>query len=365
MASEAAMSTRPVPIGPAPSKGSGTVSVFAYLLMFTAGSAVNAGVSLTYKFITPDLSSVEIIAARSVLIALVVFLAMPLFLNMTAAGAIRNFTIRYPLLHLLRGLATFGTWFGVVYAIRSLTLAEAQTLIFTDALFAPLAFALFGDRKKGSADPLVISITFIGFTGILAICVPQMIDSGRVSDDLGGWIAALGAGFLFACTHVIAYRMKSLPNGDGQRGPMMLTSAVVAAVLAFAWIFLEPPAAIAGGGASGDGQSGQSTSLFAAFGMIAGWGDVWLLLLSSILSTLASWLMLKGSVGGAYATPGGLICLPLSYVLGVFLVGERLTANIVIGGAIVMLALAGLVAADIVRTGRRSACPVSPVDRRS
>lgn len=288
------------------------------MTLFALGAIMNTSVSPIYKVLDQDMAAIDIVAIRGVLSAFVVLC----FLYISQGPCLR---IIRPELHLLRGFLNFATWFGVVYAVRNLALAEAQALIYTEALFAPIAFAIFMNKKIGRQTVL---LTCLGFVGVLVVCLPALGNGGATGNALG-WLAGIGAALSFALLFVVGSLIRAAEGGEGQMAPMLLTSAVVTAFLGFA-------AAVA----DSLWLSDHVTSLESAYGEVLDGRSLLLLLTASILSSLAGGMLAQGAcLAHAYATPWGLISLPLSYALGFLAFGEQPADHVVYGGAIIGLAL--------------------------
>lgn len=204
-----------------------------------------------------------------------------------------------PWLHVWRGLLTFAIWYGVVKVVGTLPLPLAQTLLYADALLAPIAFRLVtGDRL----DRTVLSLTVCGFVGVLIACIPS-VSAAKSAGSIVSWFVALGAAAALSLSLAIGRKIAASAGGHDQLGPMLLTSATLVAVLGCSAATVDMARI-----------SNRPTPFDAAWWRAIGLdGLVWLVA-SSVTSTLAIGLLTAGAnLGGSSATMFGLLGLPISY----------------------------------------------------
>lgn len=296
-------------------------------LLYALGTVINATVAPMYKMIDPQVARIDIVALRGLMIAVLVGTAL-LVLRRS-----NPFRIVSPWLHLIRGVLTFATWGLVVISVTRMSLPVFQTLVFAEALLAPLVFRLVvGDL----IDRRIWILTAVGFSGVLIACVPAIAGDPKPGEE-HMWLAALGAAVSFTFVLALGRRISTSPGGGDQLGPMILTGALGAAIL--------------GSAAAGADMlsSGRPTPLSSSWWSAIGLGGFAWLLLSGVASTLATVLLVKGAnLGGAVAMMFGLLGLPASYVLAWVWFGTLGGPEVYIGGTVILLALA----AQRIRIGR-------------
>lgn len=114
--------------------------------------------------VSDELSAVQVIAVRSLIICLVV----PLLL--LARGRVRELRTRQPLRHLLRGMIGFFAPFTFFTALKNLPLADATVVFFSGAFILTAASALILKEKVGVHR---WSAVVIGFIGVIVAIDPQ------------------------------------------------------------------------------------------------------------------------------------------------------------------------------------------------
>jgi drug/metabolite transporter (DMT)-like permease len=161
--------------------GSGNLSRAA-IYMMTATFAF-AGMSACIQVMSRTLPNTEVVFIRN-LLGLVFLLPWLLYRQ----GS-NSFKMRYPLQHLVRGVAGLASMYCYFYAVAHLPLATAVVLNYSVPLFFPFVEAVWlGERMpKRLWGPLVL-----GFVGVVIVLGP--------GSDVFHWASLVGllAGFLSA-----------------------------------------------------------------------------------------------------------------------------------------------------------------------
>ena len=150
-------------------------AIVSFLLMAIAGRELSA-----------EVGPAEIVAFRNI-ICLAVLAGIFARLGWKHARSAR------PGRHVLRNVIHFAAQFGWYYAIARIPIAAVFAIEFTSPIWTALLAALFlGERLNG----LRITAIALGFAGVLIVLRPGLAIVDPAS------LAALGAAFAFACTHI-------------------------------------------------------------------------------------------------------------------------------------------------------------------
>jgi len=193
-----------------------------------AAVAIFAVMDALLKVLTVRYPPLQVAALRGV--ASLPFIALPLLLTGRAATLMP----RRPGMHLLRGLLMVVIMGGFLYAVRSLSLADAYSIFLTAPLMVTALAALVLHERVGWRRWLAI---LIGLGGALVMLRPSASGFATVA-AVGALVAALA----YACNAIL---LRVLTRTDTTASVALWSIAVmtvVAAALALpAWVAVERP----------------------------------------------------------------------------------------------------------------------------
>lgn len=193
------------------------------IAFMTAAVAVFAVMDALLKALTARYPPLQVAALRGA--ASLPFIALPLLLSGRAATLMP----RRPGMHLLRGLLMVVVMGGFLYAVRSLSLADAYSIFLTAPLMVTALAALVLHEHVGWRRWLAI---LIGLGGALVMLRPSASGFATVA-AIGALVAALG----YACNAIL---LRVLTRTDTTASVALWSIAVmtvVAAAIALpAWV---------------------------------------------------------------------------------------------------------------------------------
>ncbi len=283
-------------------------------LWFTAMAVMNVIIGVCYKLIGQSLVSGDIVILRCacslILLAAIYKIARKVYLLSSL------------FLHMIRGTAAAVAWLCITHAYVALPLSLAQVLIYSESMFiAPISYLLLSEQQKKSDYLSVI----IGMMGILFVSIPAIADSALSISITSVFIALIGSvafALVIVLTGMISEKCPTTSVLDIQ-----LTSTIIAISVFLGLSFfgalsslLSPLPELAASVATLPWMSSAMIGACACAGLLAGW-----FMTKALKSCRASAL-----------APGGLIALPLGYLVGAVVFDETLPALFVVGASLIL-----------------------------
>ena len=281
------------PIRPAENVARGIGAAVLAMALFSASDVI-------VKVLREDYGAAQIFFFRSV------FALLPALVLLRMDGGVAALKTRRLGLHVFRSLLTAIFLMAFFYALRTLPLADAYTIVFAAPLFiTALSVPLVGER----VGPRRWAAVLVGFTGILVVLRPE----GALFSMAG--LIALGGTAVYAVAMLLVRRMSRTETQSALVIYLLLTGIVLSGV-AMLWDWATP--------------NPMALILMLAVGVLSGCGQIFIVRAYSIAppATISPFQYTQMIWGVAY---GYLIFadLPSPWVI--------LGASIVIGSGLYIL----------------------------